>query len=108
LNVAIGQKRRLNRKTYAPVEPEDVLVQVGLQVVRLDASVVRAVDPRLQVREDDTSERGVTLLPFLLRRHDASFLSGETFCRLGRDVLVRGCVHVRIHPGLMWQETAGF
>src|SRR5579859_5739139 len=43
----------------APVEAEDVLVQVGLEVLRFDTAVMRAVEPGLQVAEDEVDHRQV-------------------------------------------------
>ena len=40
----------------AAIEPERELVEVGLQVLRLDAPVVRPLQPRLEVRKDKVND----------------------------------------------------
>ena len=42
------------------VEPKRELVEVGLQMLSTDA-VVRAVEPRLEIREDEVNDRQVVL-----------------------------------------------
>src|SRR3990167_5763484 len=40
----------------AAIEAENELIQVGLQVLRLDAPVMRAAKPRLQIRENKVDD----------------------------------------------------
>ena len=43
----------------APVKPERELIQVGLQVLRLDAPMMRALQPSLEVRKHEVDNREV-------------------------------------------------
>jgi len=62
----VGRRDRMRRqpqhriegghRVEAPVEAENVLVEVGLQVLRAHP-VVRPGEPRLQVREDQVDHR---------------------------------------------------
>ena len=54
----------------APIETEDVLIQVRLQVLRLDTPVMRSHDPRLQVRDDAVDDGKMLLGLFRIAREN--------------------------------------
>ena len=66
----VGRRDRMGREpedrvegghgVEAPIEAENVLVEVGLKVVLAD-SVVRPVQPRLEVRENQVNQRNVRI-----------------------------------------------
>src|SRR5437870_3540570 len=76
-----AEHRLERRHRHAPpVEPECVLVEVCLKVLLLDAAVVRALKPRLEIGEDEMDARedlGGPLRRLLHSLHVAVILAGE-------------------------------
>ena len=62
------QRAERGRRIEPPVEPEDVLVAVRLQVL-LTHAVVRPEQPGLVVREHQVHERQVLILQIVVRIH---------------------------------------
>jgi hypothetical protein len=76
-------------RVEAAIEAEDVLVQVGLQMLHLDASVMRPKYPRLQVRENLVDHRKVFIRVRGVAVHDHRIV---LVSQVGQFVIARATV----------------